>query len=508
MLLSFFKNHLLSKFYNICVFFVYAIVFFLAIQTVSHANNINQNPLKFERISIAEGLSQSYVYDIIQDKNGFIWIATQDGLNRYDGKNFVYYRYNSSDQNSIAGNFIRKLFIDNENTLWVGTNEGLSRYNEALDNFDNFFHDEKNHYSLQDNEVWDIYQDQKNTLLVSTREGLQKFNPENNNFSQIRFRGFENRLKEIKTIFQDNIGNYWLGTYDKGIFLTNSSMTYGVSLRDENKWGLIINASALYDVKFIDNQYWLGTNNGLFIVSQDYKVVKHYTAQSIETSTETSTEKHIDSNTDITHKHSNIKKTLLSNVVRTIEVLDEFTVWLGTLNGLNGINIITGEVSAYQSALHKKALSNSWIYKIYRDNNSKLWLGTNGGGINTFNPIQLKVTHGLFNYDDSKTAVYNFAETSDGTIWFTTDDNQLNKIDENGKISHIKTANNIPFSHLAVDKQDNLWLKTEYKGSSDLNALFYYQTKSNQLTRYTTWDKQYILLVNSCLLYTSPSPRD
>ena len=86
-----------------------------------------------------KGLSQSYVYDIIQDDNGFIWIATQDGLNRYDGKNFVYYRHDSTNKNSIADNFIRKLFIDNKKVLWVGTNEGLSRYNESLDNFDNFF---------------------------------------------------------------------------------------------------------------------------------------------------------------------------------------------------------------------------------------------------------------------------------------------------------------------------------------------------------------------------------
>ena len=125
-------------------------------------SSINQNPLKFERISIAEGLSQSHVYDIIQDQNGFIWIATQDGLNRYDGKNFVYYRHDSNNQNSIADNFIRKLFIDNQNTLWIGTNNGLSRYDEVFDNFDNFLNQKNDSNSLKDNEVWDIYQDKKN----------------------------------------------------------------------------------------------------------------------------------------------------------------------------------------------------------------------------------------------------------------------------------------------------------------------------------------------------------
>ena len=95
-------------------------------------------------------------------------------------------------------------------------------------------------------------------IFVSTKEGLQKFDTENGNFTRIRFRGFENVLKEIKTIFQDEKGNYWLGTYDKGIFLTNSTMSSVVSLNDNKTSGTLqLDASALYDLKFIDNQYWL-----------------------------------------------------------------------------------------------------------------------------------------------------------------------------------------------------------------------------------------------------------
>ena len=464
MLLSFFNKKISSTFYFLNIIFLSSIVLNLAIQPSVFANNVNQTPLKFERISIAEGLSQSYVYDIIQDKNGFVWIATQDGLNRYDGKNFVYYRHDSTNKNSIADNFIRKLFIDHNDVLWVGTNEGLSRYNESLDSFENFYHQDNDSNSLKDNEIWDIYQDKERNIFISTKEGLQKFDKENSNFSRIRFRGFENSLKEIKTIFQDEKGNFWLGTYDNGIFLTNSTMSFVVSLSDQNKWNLKLNASALYDLKFIDNQYWLGTNNGLYIISQDYEIVKHYTNQ----------------NTD---KSQN----LLSNKVRSIEQLNDSAIWLGTLNGLNSINILTGEVSSFQSAAHKNALSNDLILKVFKDNTQKLWLGTNGGGVNTFNQLQLKLTHGLFSYEDSGQAVYAFAETSDGNTWFSTDDGKLNKIDTNGNITQANIKNNKPISHLLVDKNNNFWLKTEPNSPSEPGNLYYYETTTGKLTMHSEW---------------------
>lgn len=464
--LFFFKQRLLSKFSTFSTFFACSIALSLAIQTYAFASNVNQTPLKFERISIAEGLSQSYVYDIIQDDNGFIWIATQDGLNRYDGKNFVYYRHDSTNKNSIADNFIRKLFIDNKKVLWVGTNEGLSRYNESLDNFDNFYHQANDSNSLKDNEIWDIYQNKQSTLFVSTKEGLQKFDTENGNFTRIRFRGFENVLKEIKTIFQDEKGNYWLGTYDQGIFLTNSTMSSVVSLNDNNKWNLQLNASALYDLKFIDNQYWLGTNNGLFIISQDYEVVKHYSESSQE-----------------------INLKLLSNKVRSIELLDDSAVWLGTLNGLNSINTLTGEVNAYQNAPHKNALSDNFIYKVYKSHAGKMWLGTSGGGINTFNILQMSLVHGLFEYNNVGQAIYAFAETSDNTVWFTTENGQLNKLTPEGRVNQVNILNNIPISHLMVDNKNNLWLKTEQSSSSENFNLFYYDVKKGVLSKNREWGK-------------------
>ena len=427
-------------------------------------HNINQNPLKFERISIAEGLSQSYVYDITQDQNGFIWIATQDGLNRYDGKNFVYYRHDSTDKKSIADNFVRKLFIDNKDVLWVGTNVGLSRYNKELDNFDNFTHQTNDNSSLKDNEIWDIYQDPNNNIWVSTKEGLHKFDPEYQNFSRIRIRGLDAALKEIKTIFQDGKGNYWLGTYDKGIFLANSTLTFAISLSEHNKWNLKLNADALYDLKLIDNQYWLATDNGLFVISQEYKIKKHYSANA-----------------------ENKNDKLLSNNVRTIELLNGSMVWLGTLNGLNIINLLSGDIDSYQSVQHKNAISNNYILKLFKDKADNIWLGTDGNGINTFNSLQLKIRHGLFNYNEMPSSVYALAETKDGKVWFATDDGQLSYLNSDENIVHINIGNKFPISHLMTDKLDNIWLRTEEENSNRPGKLYNFDTKNFTLSENKFW---------------------
>ncbi|ASP46673.1 EAL domain-containing protein [Cognaticolwellia beringensis] len=464
MLLLLFKNRLISQLHTTLAVLAMLVLLFPVSKVIASENNINQNPLKFERISIAEGLSQSYVYDIIQDKNGFIWIATQDGLNRYDGKNFVYYRHDSTDKKSIADNFIRKVFIDNNDVLWVGTNEGLSRYNESLNNFDNFLHQANDSNSLKDNEIWDIYQDPNNNTWVSTKEGLHKFDPENKNFSRIRIRGFDTALKEIKTIFQDKKGNYWLGTYDKGIYLANSTLTFAISLSDENKWNLKLNADALYDLKFIDNQYWLATNNGLFVVSQDYEIKKHYSEDK-----------------------ENVNVKLLSNNVRTITLLDNSMVWLGTLNGLNIINLLSGNVAAYQTVQHKNAISNNYILKIFKDSADNIWIGTHGTGINTFNSLQLKIRHGLFSYDEAPSSVYAFAESKDGRTWFATDDGKISYLNSDEKVPHLKVETKSSISHLMIDTKDNFWFRAEPESPNQPGSLYYFDTQTLTITENEFW---------------------
>ena len=226
----------------------------------------------------------------LKTSQGFIWFATEDGLNRYDGNNIVVYRHNTNDKYSIADNIIRKIFIDSEETLWVGTENGLSRYNVELDNFNNFVHEDSNNLSLKDNVIWDIYQNKRSLskeeqdkplLWISTTEGLQTLSVttpvKDITFQHVYIRNYNEVFKEIKTIFQDNAGTYWLGSYDNGIHLLSKKLNYIGSLNKQNKHNLAITATALFDMKIIDNQYWLATDNGLYIVDDRYQLISHLT---------------------------------------------------------------------------------------------------------------------------------------------------------------------------------------------------------------------------------------
>ncbi|QNA44522.1 hybrid sensor histidine kinase/response regulator transcription factor [Lacibacter sediminis] len=109
--------------------------------------------LKYEELTTSHGLSQGYIYDILQDKDGFLWFGTKDGLNRYDGYSFKVYTYDSYNPNSISNNNINRLFEDSKGRLWVSTDDGLNIYDKRRDHFRRILHNPKNANSLSGNKI-------------------------------------------------------------------------------------------------------------------------------------------------------------------------------------------------------------------------------------------------------------------------------------------------------------------------------------------------------------------
>jgi diguanylate cyclase (GGDEF)-like protein/PAS domain S-box-containing protein len=455
---------------------------FETIGGIVHTPNINKstfqqndNLLKFSQISTSDGLSNSSVFGVTQDHQGFIWFATEDGLNRFDGNNFVTYRHHINNKHSIADNVIRKIFIDSEHTLWVGTENGLSRYNFELDNFDNYTNKINDDSSLQDNVIWDIYQNQSNLLKkknqetpllwISTTEGLHTLSitnkTKNLKFQRIDVRAYNKNIREIKTIFQDKQENYWLGSYDKGIHLLSKNLNYIGSLKKQNKFQLNIDASALFDMKTIDNNYWLATNNGLYIVDDRYQKVSHFTEKNKNT--------------------NNSSQVLLSNNIRSIEQFDESLVWLGTHNGLNTINLLNNQIESYQNNKKSTSLSENWLMDIYRDSNENMWLATYGGGLNKFSPLKSYVYHGLADDKDQSYRVESFTESSDGTVWITTEQSGL------FSLSKAKVLNKIDL-HL----NENLWQVISTNNNQLLlstasGKLFQYNIDKGTISEHKEW---------------------
>jgi len=130
----------------------------------------------FERFSIEDGLSNPNVMQVIQDHEGFLWIATRHGLNKYDGYEFTTFEHIPGQQNSLSHNDITTLYEDSEGTLWVGTwLSGLNRFDRYTETFEHFQHDPDDSTTISHNDVRFIYEDRDRMLWVGTRGGGLNF---------------------------------------------------------------------------------------------------------------------------------------------------------------------------------------------------------------------------------------------------------------------------------------------------------------------------------------------
>ena len=131
--------------------------------------------LHFEALTINDGLSQGMITCMLQDRYGFMWFGTKDGLNRYDGYQFVVYRRDDADKKSLADNYIQSLFEDSKGLLWVGTvNSGVDLFDRKTESFIHFKHNPTNPNSIGSNEITSIQEDKQGKMWIGTRNGLNK----------------------------------------------------------------------------------------------------------------------------------------------------------------------------------------------------------------------------------------------------------------------------------------------------------------------------------------------
>ncbi len=151
---------------------LFIFLFFLCPEAVDGQKLWN---VKFDRITTDDGLSQGMVNSILQDKYGFMWFASNDGLNRYDGNNFTVYKNDPENNNSIAENFIRYLFEDSRGRIWIATaSNGLDLFNRTTETFTHFKHNPKDLNSISDNSVTSIREDSLGGIWIGTLHGLNR----------------------------------------------------------------------------------------------------------------------------------------------------------------------------------------------------------------------------------------------------------------------------------------------------------------------------------------------
>ena len=352
--------------------------------------------ITFSYISINEGLSQSTVFSIDQDKRGNMWFATYDGVNKYDGYAFTVYQHNEDDPNSIANDISRIVKTDSQGRVWIGTRDGLSRYAEEKDIFQNFFY-EKNGKHLQVNGIEEISPEQ---LLISTPEGLIMFDIKESKFIDDSFSTAMHKTIASTLYRQDD--QIYIGTSTDGLY------TYSITQKTFEKVIPILGTKQIQAIlQQSPTRIWVATEGaGLFLINPKTKEIKNYL-----------------------HSPSN-PKSISSNYIRSLAMDSQNRLWIGTFNDLNIYHEGTDSFASYSSnPVENGSLSQRSVRSIFMDSQGGMWLGTYFGGLNYYHPIRNRfknIRNIPYKNSLSDNVVSCIVEDKDKNLWIGTNDGGLN----------------------------------------------------------------------------------
>ena len=311
-----------------------------------------QVEIRFNQLSINDGLSQSTVYSILQDDDGFIWIGTQDGLNEFDGYNVKQYKHQIKNSNSLSDSYINHICKGDNGNLWIGTQRGLNHYNRSTKEFNHI----KLNGGLDKINVVKIIRDNKKRLWIGTlKYGLICYDPADSTHQIFnKFNGLpSNKISDLLLndesliVATSNTGISELNLIDNGIDFKSS-------------WNDKLNNLGI-NCLFRKNSksFYVGTNSGVNLIEQN--------------------------------EVSNLSKQLNEYQIMSIYVDSTSDLWLGTYNnGLVNCDLADAklDVTQYESNDYNlKSLSNNLIHDIFKDATGTLWVGTQDG-MSYFDPLK------------------------------------------------------------------------------------------------------------------------
>ncbi len=417
------------------------LLIFLLIGCFSFSQNV-----KFKRISIDEGLSQASVNTIFQDTDGFIWIGTQDGLNRYDGYHIKVFKTDQFDKTSLPSNEINCLFEDNAGMIYIGTNdEGLSVYNKFTQVFTNY----KSGLGLKkisSNSIGSILDLNENELLIATENGLNIFNKTTKEFQKVNSSGTK-LADDLRQIYRDKNNVIWVASFKNGLFQFDSEK------KTLNNFPLIINENIkqlspekndMRCITEVNGNLWCGTDAGVLVFDLTTKKF-------------------------IREINFGIESRYINRVVSFVNDQNPNFLWVGTWEGLLKFNILTNSFSSLKNnELDQNSLSNNKISYLFSDKQKNIWIGTYENGINIYFPSAIKFPLMNRNSGLLNDYVYSILQTTNNAIWIGTEDGLYTFNPKDSKYidysSVLKKHNAKTVLSLFEDFERNIWIGTYGQG--------------------------------------------
>ncbi len=444
------------------------VLFLLFLTFLPYMGISQQTKLDFENISVENGLSSYFVNCIIQDSRGFIWIGTKDGLNRYDGFNFIKYHFNSSDSTSISHDYVNTICEDpSNNGIWVGTNRGLNFFDFRTEKFTCFYHLRDNSKFLCHNNVSSLSVCKWGGIWVATRNGLDRIFPvfdtetgavdiRKSNFVHFKKGASDSNAlsgNSINCIYQDKSGALWIG-YEEGKLDQLIIDGSGARLICHGEYsGGVINSM----VEDNSGALWL-VSTGAGLVKYDHRN-KTFS--------------------------SRLNRNKSGNWINAICKGTGGALWLGAYNeGLTEIlspekvqefGADTTVYKRYQNIPEDLAtLTDNWIRCLYMDKSGVLWTGTRRNGI-------VKVSFEKDNFDyhsydklnviiPELQEVNTIIQTQDSMIWVGTAlglftfNLESRKIENHNQVKEGKQVSPIFVFSMCEDKNNNIWVGTYGNG--------------------------------------------
>ncbi|SDB44155.1 Signal transduction histidine kinase [Flavobacteriaceae bacterium MAR_2010_188] len=454
----------------------------------------SSDQFSFQTLNVNDGLSQNSVVSIAHDSIGFLWFATQDGLNRYDGRTFKYYDRHFEDVTRATYSHLGKIYNDRENNFWIISLAGnLEKYNVELDSFIPIKNIEN---------VSIIYQDSQLNLLIGTlNNGVFKINAQSKDTVQVingsRIESindiieFDNKIllagdngvamfplgsdeisilnspiKHVSSFSQSSKGLLFAGTHGGGLYFFDKAKKTFLPYTGINM-GKVAPTLNIQDLLFDKNdRLWIGTyGNGVYLINFGQQRIEHFTPNKYNPQSLSYNDvlcifedhngtiwlgtdgggvsyydEHLFKFSVLTDKQ--VPQEIKVNVIRSITEDNEGNIWIGTSGeGLTQLNI---QQPAYKTFTTKNSslLSNRVVSLAFID--GQLWIGHQGEG------LQILGSDGKFtNYNESTSTVlpastiWKIYQDSQGRIWLGTRNNGLIQFDsQDGVKEHYKGLDN------------------------------------------------------------------
>ncbi len=462
--------------------------------SISYGQHFN---IKFKHLSTRDGLSSNEVRAVFEDSNGFIWFATSDGLNRWNGYKFDIFKNYNDDLNSLPNNFLLCLAEDSSKNIWIGTNHaGVVKYSTREEKFYRYGMIDEDESSIPGMVVRCIHVDGKNNIWIGTHSGLAKYNPTNNNFRRYSF-PVDNltTLPDIREIIQLNKDEIFIQS-DLGFFIMDLKseviQRFEVYSQDLDQEIFNHNNPICFDSKGF---LWIGSKTGLYkinldtgdyklyqpdnhvkssINSNNYSVIFEDSRKNIWIGTENKGVNLYNAKTDdFTSFTKESSVSILNNIITSIYEDKSSTVWFSTLEG--GVSYFSYKNKQFEYFTHDpldiNSISSNKIGAFHEDKDGFLWIGTEDGGLNKFNPKERKFTRYHLPADYIAPCILAIENNSDNSLFVTGLRIGLYSFNkESGRFSNL--MNNSPLDRnqqilhitdLGPDSKGNIWLASHSK---------------------------------------------